>query len=438
MQFDTFFTGINAERPAWNECYAYITLLRAMRYNDAGDLETWRRWSGAETLEVITPETILLSHINVLSKGPNAIVAFEGTREAAQLISQVMNANPVPDPRSDSRASSFFKWALDQNYGRITGYLNQLAGLQRVIVTGHSLGGAMGQIFSRRLKKAGQFQVSAFYSFGQPRTFATSDGSQHDVPTFRIINATDPIPGLPPEIAGEILAPWNSHFSFRALGYIETHRAWIVDDGGLVGHRHNLWTNEIIPQVPAWLLDPAPWGDVVQQNHIARIYVDNMRRLAGPLVAWEDFAPLRAINNRIDRFEFNPTPAVPPLIALPSPGTFAHPDTTFPDGPGVPEPPAGSLGTTIEQRSVSTHLFLFGGPDTVAKTFKSRDRRILQKLSTLLSAVVGRDARVAVPKKTSTLSNRILMFPPGGESELGQKLLDVQLQVETLLAQENE
>lgn len=431
--FENLFNGINLSVPTWSECYAYATLLRLMRYNDPNYIESWRLWSGANQSFVIPPADDYQSHVTVFNTGRSAIVAFEGTRNRTQLIQELLECTPVADTASGTFTLSFFKWALNQVHGTITDRLATIPGLERVIVIGHSMGGALGHLFAKRLKTQNVYPITALYTFGQPRTFVGFGPLGNDLPYFRIIEAHDPTPGLPPpRIAISISYPYAGG-AMGPVEYRHTDVAWIVNDRGLVGHRDNLFTNEIFPQLPAWLLDPTSWEEVVQQNHIARIYVDRMRRLASAYVENDFYKRLHEINRGIDTYELSLPPQTGPLPGLPSPGTFAHPGTTYPSGVGAPTPPAGSVGTIVEQRRVAHSFFSFGGDDVMPKTFQSRDRRILQKLDKLLAVAVARDARVANPKKTSTLSNRILMFPPGGSPSMADIITAVQDQVTTLL-----
>lgn len=64
---------------------------------------------------------------------------------------------------------------------------------ERLVLTGHSQGGAVAALGGTRLAAA------AVYTFGAPRVATTeSFTASHAVPQFRIVNGFDPVPELPP------------------------------------------------------------------------------------------------------------------------------------------------------------------------------------------------------------------------------------------------
>lgn len=70
----------------------------------------------------------------------------------------------------------------------------------RIIVAGHSLGGALAMLCADELARRGE-RIDAVYTFGQPRvgnwTFAAHYNAQLHDETWRIVNAGDPVPRVP-------------------------------------------------------------------------------------------------------------------------------------------------------------------------------------------------------------------------------------------------
>lgn len=70
----------------------------------------------------------------------------------------------------------------------------------KVIVTGHSLGGALAMIYAEMLRQDG-IEVTQLITFGQPRVgngkFAKAF-SAFEIPYIRFVNETDIVPDVPP------------------------------------------------------------------------------------------------------------------------------------------------------------------------------------------------------------------------------------------------
>lgn len=87
---------------------------------------------------------------------------------------------------------AFAQVALDvQNFINQEEYENK-----PLFITGHSLGGALATIATKKLKHAGG--ISACYSFGAPRVGNDIWASNIKTPIYRVVNAMDPVTMLPP------------------------------------------------------------------------------------------------------------------------------------------------------------------------------------------------------------------------------------------------
>lgn len=86
-----------------------------------------------------------------------------------------------------------------------------------VVVTGHSLGGALAMLFADWMTREGR-HIDAVYTFGQPRVgngkFAAAYDGRLREATFRFINAQDAVPRLPGWLAGYRHAGTRMFFTF--------------------------------------------------------------------------------------------------------------------------------------------------------------------------------------------------------------------------------
>jgi len=80
----------------------------------------------------------------------------------------------------------------------------------RLYITGHSLGGALASIATKRIEHTGG--ISACYTFGSPRVGNKDWVEGIKPPMYRVVNASDIVPMLPP--TGNV---------FNVLGYIAMH-----------------------------------------------------------------------------------------------------------------------------------------------------------------------------------------------------------------------
>ncbi len=82
-----------------------------------------------------------------------------------------------------------------------------LAGIgnRPILVTGHSLGGALAMLIAEELDLKGH-EIRAVYTFGQPRVYDRQRRGQYNAElgdrTFRTVNQHDPVPWLPGVLIG--------------------------------------------------------------------------------------------------------------------------------------------------------------------------------------------------------------------------------------------
>ncbi|CAM3745083.1 lipase family protein [Vibrio aquimaris] len=159
-------------------------------------------------------------------------LAFRGT-EATSVrdIKSDVNAK-LTSCETQGLVHSGFKHAYEQVASDITLALSSLKDENKpLLVTGHSLGGAIATIAAKRLMfKNG---IAACYTFGAPRVGDHEWASHMKTPIYRIVNAADSVPMFPP----------NS----GVLSLVSTLLSWIPSIGpklkdwlsaNLVGYTH--------------------------------------------------------------------------------------------------------------------------------------------------------------------------------------------------------
>ena len=129
-------------------------------------------------------------------------LAFRGTE--AKVIDWIQNARFKPIPGElNGRVHSGFRTGLDGLWGDITPVV-EAAGLP-VVLTGHSLGGALATLAAARLHEAGH-EVAAVYTYGQPRIGLSDFRGPYraglDEVTYRFINHIDLVTRVPLLVQG--------------------------------------------------------------------------------------------------------------------------------------------------------------------------------------------------------------------------------------------
>lgn len=125
------------------------------------------------------------------------ILGFRGTE-----------ATSIKDIKSDAKATSIacesggkihsgFNEAFNQVSIEIQSTLNEERFINKpVFITGHSLGGALATVATKKLKHKGG--IAACYTFGSPRVGDTVWTTDIKTPIYRVVNAADPVTMLPP------------------------------------------------------------------------------------------------------------------------------------------------------------------------------------------------------------------------------------------------
>ena len=124
-----------------------------------------------------------------------AVLAFRGTE-----------ANSWKDVKTDLDARFYkgkdgvkvhtgFRDAYNQVAKQVRAAVNGLPDTYSLYVTGHSLGGALAVVATKELERD---SLAACYTFGSPRVGNEEFGEEIRAPIYRIVNAADGVPRVPP------------------------------------------------------------------------------------------------------------------------------------------------------------------------------------------------------------------------------------------------
>lgn len=121
-----------------------------------------------------------------------AVLAFRGTEKDLRDIKTDLNARFYRT--NGSKVHSGFKRAYDCVAAPISEAVSQMDDC-KLYITGHSLGGALALIAARTLSSD---NVAACYTFGSPKVGDSEFGDAIKVPIYRVVNAADAVPRVPP------------------------------------------------------------------------------------------------------------------------------------------------------------------------------------------------------------------------------------------------
>ena len=150
------------------------------------------------------------------------VVAFEGTHNPRQFITDVQ---AWKHNIGKSSVHAGFYQTMASGLRQINETLNAINGDKQktIIVTGHSLGGALAQMCAFELQVLG-FSIDSVYTFGSPRVanaVGVLDYGRLSERTWRVVNGAD-------------IVPWCPGWSY---GYRHTRcEMYMPATGGVIGH----------------------------------------------------------------------------------------------------------------------------------------------------------------------------------------------------------
>ncbi|MEM9822453.1 MAG: lipase family protein [Bacteroidota bacterium] len=141
----------------------------------------------------------------VTQKDHFAIVCFRGTSSGTDglIDARIFKTNAFG---GTGRVHSGFKKALDSVWTKIDSTIDGLIGVEKIFVTGHSLGAALAQLCAYRIALKHPSLVAGVYVYGSPRVanrqFKAAYNQLLKDKTYLHINHKDAVPTVPPAFLG--------------------------------------------------------------------------------------------------------------------------------------------------------------------------------------------------------------------------------------------
>ena len=127
------------------------------------------------------------------------LIAVRGTSELLPDALRDVDAFQVPFEEGVGAVHRGFYEAAKQAYGFATDYLDKFYAGQKLLICGHSLGGAIAFLLSEMLRRRPGFDYDILlYTYGAPRAGdATFVEAAKPLVHYRMVNHNDPVPSVP-------------------------------------------------------------------------------------------------------------------------------------------------------------------------------------------------------------------------------------------------
>lgn len=236
-----------------------------------------------------------------------AVLAFRGSTTAQDWLTDLKFVQSKTKKTGlPGKVHKGFVRALDQGWSTISDLLKQAHAKDKSIwITGHSLGGGLSHLAAMRASIDG-IPVAGIYTFASPRVgdkkFVKAYEAAHRGRSYRIVNANDLVPHVPPSQPGEkpfahLLVPEDAsaHVKlgvkgpFLLIKYSHAGELYTFTDSGAFAGRKSYSDNEDIgywQQVEldygsgSWLRVVSDQGKV-GRKHLLKEYVKILHATAG-------------------------------------------------------------------------------------------------------------------------------------------------------------
>ena len=172
----------------------------------------------------------------LVSNGSMLVLAFRGTEpDRVKDIKADLNAFQE-DCNTTGRVHKGFSDAYEAVSQQVVDELSKPEHAEQALyITGHSLGGAIATLATKRLNHSGGHAAS--YTFGSPRVGNEEWVSGIKTPVYRIVNSADIVPMLPP---GAITTDLLGGLTKLIPGYGQNINKWLKDNFSGYMHGGNM------------------------------------------------------------------------------------------------------------------------------------------------------------------------------------------------------
>lgn len=125
------------------------------------------------------------------------LIAVRGTQQSADFLRDA-DALQVPFEEGVGQVHRGFYGAAKKTAAFVTSYLEKFYAGQKLLICGHSLGGAVALLLSEMLRRRPEGYTLQLYTYGAPRAAdATFTKNAAALVHYRMVNHNDPIPSVP-------------------------------------------------------------------------------------------------------------------------------------------------------------------------------------------------------------------------------------------------
>jgi hypothetical protein len=126
------------------------------------------------------------------------LIAVRGTSELLADGLRDADASQVPFEDTESKVHRGFYESAQKAYDFVAKYLDKFYVGQKLLICGHSLGGAVALLLSEMLRRRTEGYTLQLYTYGAPRAGDTNFvAGAKDLVHHRIVNHNDPVPSVP-------------------------------------------------------------------------------------------------------------------------------------------------------------------------------------------------------------------------------------------------
>lgn len=356
-----FIAGLTTQDPntpvAW-KVYALATLVRCVSVGNNAALTAWRLWAGGTTLQLwAQPPDSIASNVGAVTDGVTAIVAYAGTRDGTQLLTQIAGSAQIEFLPGRGRANAGQKLIWSRTFQAVANWLStSIPAGGTVLVCGTSLGGACAALMSNYLRTLGY--TCLVFTTGQPRVGDATFNGFVSTNWLRLINETDPVTTVPPEL---------DTMNIVVAGVTQGQAQYVYRHGGVsqgVVLAPDTWADLVTPyavseaqaagSLVGQFLSTFSFQSAFLQHHAIESYIQKISRL-------RDFPQsLELMNQALQQINATlngilpqpPQPPAAPVLPEQQANQLQDPNVAIDNPPGGTRIPPADVGRRAEARNM--------------------------------------------------------------------------------------